>query len=222
MPLTLSELRTKLRNELFTDPNGRIWKDENCDDYLQDAYMQVISDGQFGWPGIERGSYVLTCVGGTREYNLPSDFGRMRLIMSATLPLLPMDFEDVMVLDPLGVQALPTNYYLENDIIGFYPIPPSAISVTMWYQKIPPVLTENEEMVLKDDFVPAIVKYAAYLAWSAPRGNTETAQNKLIDYKRALSRLMNTYQWRDNSAINYRVQRRRTYQNYPTRLNNDA
>ncbi len=207
MATTLAQFETQLRGELFTDPNGKIWSDTLLDGYINQAYLQVQGDGQFGWPGIEKGSATISCTQGTQEYALPDDFGRVRLILNGSQQLYPTTFEQAKIQNPTGVQALPSNYYLDGFIIGFDPVPSTGLSISLWYQKHAPALSETVDSALTTDFDPAIVKYAAYLAWSAPRGNADTAKMKMVDYQGILARLMNTYLYRDNQGINFRVQR---------------
>jgi hypothetical protein len=219
MATTLTDLISSTRTELKTDPNGKIWSDDTLQDYVNEAYLQVQSDGGFAWPGNENGSGTITFSSGVQEYSLPTEFGRVDLVLIGTTQIFPIDFIQAKIQNPTGVQATPSCYYIRGSMMGFDPIPNTAVSATLYYKKILTALASGSSAIgLSDDFAPAIVKYAAYLAWSSPRGNTDSAVAKLQDYTRKLNLLTNTYQLRDLTALNYRVVRN-TYNNYyPNRL----
>lgn len=219
MAKTLAQLVALLRTELKTDPNGKIWDSDTVDAYINDAYFQVQSDGLFAWPGCENGSGTITTVAGTQEADLPSLFGQVELVLNSSTELFPDDFKNVKIRNPLNVQGTPTYYYIRGTKMGFDPVPSSALSITVYFRKILAALaTSSTEMGLTDDFAPAIVKYAAYLAWSSPRGNIQEAEYKITDYQRELTKLRNAYQLRDLTAINYRSIRNSVNSNYPDRI----
>lgn len=221
MATTKADLRTDLRTELKTDPNGKIWTDAVLDDYVTQAYFQIQSDGLFGWPANENGSGTITTAAGTQEYALSglSLFGQVELILNSSTELFPDTFKSVKIRNPLNVQGTPIYYYIRGANMGFDPVPSSALSISVYYRKILAALsTDSTEMALTDDFAPAIVKYAAYLAWSSPRGNRQEAEYKLPDYQRELIKLRNAYLLRDLTALNYRSIRQSYNRNYPDRL----
>lgn len=222
MSTTLSQLRTKVRNEMKTDPNGRIWGDTVLNDYINSAYLQVQSDGNFRWPGNDNGSASFSTTSGTTEYALASDFGWMELMLRSNTQLYEMDFVELKLRNPNSTTGTPSNYYIRGSNIGLDPVPNSSDTITYYYRKILATLSsDSSEIGLNDNFAPAIVKYAAYLAWSAPRGNADEAEKKYQDYKRELTRLKSAYLMRDTANLNFLTQRGGRFVYYPDRLNYD-
>ncbi len=220
--MTQADLIAKLRTEMRTDPYGKIWSDDDLAGYLNDAYLQIQNDGEFGWPANEPGNTVLQFQAGVREYALDSLFGRMELIQVGVSVVNPSRFKDVMLMNPLNVQAIiPSVYYLRGKNIGFDPVPTGVGSANIFYRKILPPMSKTVDMAFTDDFAPAMVKYAAYCAWGNVRSNGFVAipsETKLTEYQRKLATLTNTYLMRDMSALNYGVQRNNHNANYPDRL----
>ena len=88
----------------------------------------------------------------------------------------------------------PTRYYLEWNSILFDTLPNAVGTIDFDYRKRLDSLTaDTSESAFGEDFDDAIVKYAAYLAWSSPRWNEQTAQIKLQDYWIVLDTLLNAY-----------------------------
>jgi len=211
MSTTLSTLRTKFRNEV-RDPNGKVWNDSMTDDFINRAYFQVQSDGNFRWPGNENGSSTVTFVAGTQEYALPSDFGWVEFMMISTEKCSPTSFEEVKIRNPNSTQSRPTWYYLRGAYIGFDPVPNgSDASGTLYYRKLLADLSAAGDLIgLDDRFVKAIVKYAAYDAWSTT-GREDKASVKYRDYEMEMKKLRTTFLGRDMGQFNYMVQRRGTF-----------
>ena len=205
----LAQIRASLRSELKTDKSGKIWSDLVLNDYINQGYLKLQRDGLFAWNGNENGSGTLTLVGGTQEYALPSDFGWLRLALNGSTQLIESSFGDVKIRNPNNTQGTPSNYYINGDYMGLDPVPSGSATVTLYYRKILASLTSDSSTIgLNSNFVPAIVKYAAYLAWSSPRGNADTASQKLGDYQIVLRTLMSAYRMRDLATLQYKLPRR--------------
>lgn len=217
----LSTLLIGLRNELKIDPNDKIWSTAVKTGYINQALLKIQSDGNFNWNENEEGSSSGTTVAGTAEYSLPSDFGKLYLLTFDTVPFT-LDYKttlkDALIRNPNLVQGKPCRYYLSRGKLGFDPIPDSSYTYTFKYQKkIARLEDDADEIPYPVDFDDAIVKYAAYLAWSGPRGNAQTAQQKLIDYKELVNTLRSAYLFQDLQDLTFGQKRR--YRNYPYRSN---
>lgn len=215
-----AQLRASFRNEIKTDPNGKIWSDAEVNNFADIALLKLQRDGDFRWAENENGSTTFTLVAGTREYSLPSDFGRMELVQRSSDILEMTTFEDVRYHNPLDVQSTPNEYYLRGSNIGFDPVPNAGTTVNAYYRKRLPYLTSDVVTIVFVDpsFAHAIVKYMAYLAWSSPRGNKQHALEKLDDYKETLSVLRTAYLFRDSANLTLKIPRRFTNSNFPKRL----
>jgi hypothetical protein len=207
---TLANLRTDLRNELFTDPNGKIWKDALLNDYINQAYLRVESDGQFLWDENEHATVSAFTVSGTAEYDLPTNLVRTQCVKFNGIELEQVTKSELFKRYPSETYGTPYCYYIRANKIGFYPTPNLVGTYELLFLSKADVLDEDtDEIIYPDDFARAIVKYASYLAWSSPRGNRQTAEEKLVDYTRIIQMLISSYQTKEQ--FDYRV--RRNYRN---------
>lgn len=207
MAVTLSDLQTGLRTKIKTDQSGKIWGNSELTDLANAAQLQIQADGQFNWPANQGTSSTQALTGGTREYALPSLFGRMDLVMLSTTKLYEISFEDAIVRNPSSAQSTPSNYYIRGANIGFDPVPGSG-TVTMYYRTILTALASGSDAIsFPDSFKNAYLEYMAYLAWSGLRGNEGTAAGHLANFEREINRLRTSYLLRDMANLNYRVQR---------------
>lgn len=208
MSTTLSDLRSKLRAEMKTDPSGKIWGDSQITDFANQAYLQIQVDGQFNWPANQGTSGIVSLTQGTREYSLPSDFGRLELAMLSTTKLWEIDFTDAILRNPTSSQSTPSTYYIRASNMGFDPVPSGTATVTLYYRKVLTSLSADADLIaFPDSFAPVMVQYMAYLAWNGPRGNADGAAKHLATYDEGLSRLFGTYQLRDTASLQYKTRR---------------
>lgn len=182
------DFRQDLRDEFKTDPNGRIWRNRELNKFLGQAYLQIQADTNFNLPENQAAPDTFATTAGTQEYNLPANFGRMSkiLIANSNFPLDDINLEDLYEKFPTQNESgSPTRYYLRNNKIGLHPIPDAAYTLTRLFKNRFTFPDDDTTVIDYDDdeIAGAIVKYAAYLAWSAPRGNRQTAIEKLQDYK---------------------------------------
>lgn len=182
-----SQLRTDLRDELKTDPNGRIWLDRELDKFLAQAYSKIQADAQFNFPENQAAPDTLSTVSGTQEYDLPANFGRMKSVTlsNSNFPLDQIELSDLYDRYPnQGQSGTPYLYYLRGAKMGLYPVPDGVSTLArVFSNKF--TMPSNDDTAIEyddDDIAGAMIKFAAYLAWSAPRGNRETALSKLEDY----------------------------------------
>lgn len=197
-----------LRQELKTDPNGKIWPDSQLNMYIQQAIRKLEADGNHRWQIEQVGQTDISLSEGVAEYALPSNFDEMDFVMVGNLRLTPTTFEEATVINPQNVQGAPYWYYLRGNSIGFAPPPNESGTATLYYYLASaPLTSDGQAIAYPNDFALALVKYGAYLAWSSPRGNYDTAQAKMNDYKELLSTLKMNYILRDRNSMYYRLPR---------------
>lgn len=212
MATTLSDLKSALRTELRIDPNDKIWPEATKEKYLNAAYRRIQRDGQYNWRE-NQVEYDATLTAGTEKYNLATIFGTddfVRLdfiqLKDSLTNLRCSDLATVRTRGTTG-QGMPNEYFIYGNYIGLYPVPDSAYTLLVLYRKRLPTMTSAVDMALPDDFADAIVKYAAYLAWSSPRGDRMSAQEKMADYQELLSELKITYLMQDTKQLKFGYQR---------------
>lgn len=208
MATTLATLVSDLRNELKIDPNDKVWSQSLKEDYINEAYLQIQRDGEFNWRENQEELSTFPITGGTEKYDLPSDFIRLDFIQltDSITNLRSIDLATVRTRGTDG-QSEPSEYFIYGNEIGFYPIPDTSYNILMLYRKRLPTLTDSQDSQLPADFDQAIVKYASYLAWSAPRGNEGVAQSKLQDYEASVRRLRLAYIMQDSYNLKFGYQR---------------
>ena len=209
---TLSEIRTQLRDELKSDRTGKIWADSTLNNYINKAILNLQIDGQFAWNENEAQEDTFSLTGSVQEYDLPTDFGQLELVIlndsNNEMYLKSTDFVSQRIRNLNASTSKPYNYFIRADKIGFDPIPDSGYIIKMYYRKVLEALVNDEDTFpFTDDFIQAVLKYGAFLAWSSPRGNKQTAIEKMADYNLEKEYLLQRYQTRDMPGLNYRVPR---------------
>lgn len=205
---TLAQLVSDLRAELKMDPSDKIWSTSTKENYINSAYLQVQRDGSFNWRENQvEDDTSIAMVAGTEKYNLPSDFIRLDYVQTVEnlFVLRASTLSKIRTRGNSGNSA-PNEYFIYGTQIGFYPKPDQAYTTLLLYRRRLPTLTSSQDSLLPDDFSQAIVKYAAYLAWSSPRGNKGTASEKMDDYNASMSRLKLTYLNQDSANLKFSYQ----------------
>jgi hypothetical protein len=200
---TLSSLVSDLRNYLKSDPNDKIWGSAVKEAAINTAYFQIQKDGNFRWPQNEATTTQAT-TGGTAEYALPSDFIRLDMVQFAdTLGELFPYSKEMAMRNGTTSQGRPSNYYLFNQKLGFYPTPDTAYTANILYRKKLPTMTVSVDSAFPIDFDPAMVRYAAYVIWSTTKNQAKTAQ-ALQDYQLFLNQLKSAFLFQDaNISFGY-------------------
>lgn len=203
---SLSSLLSKLRRELRMDKDDKIWNTDEKTDFLNEAYLQVQKDGNYNWQA-SQGIETQALTAGTQEYSLPTDFIRYDYIqlVDNNEPLRQTTKQNVLRRGTSS-NGRPNEYYIYGGNIGLYPTPDSNYSLQFLYRKRLPTLTDAQGSELPEDFDRAIIKYAAYLAWSSPRGNTPDANAKLQDYEQAIDRLFVQYTLQSTQDLRFTYQ----------------
>ena len=205
MASTRADLRSDLRTELKKDPNGKIWGDPSLNWYLKTAYIKFQKDGNYEW---RENDWNTTYTPSAQETTLPSDFGKVVLVRYNWSELKKTD-KITLKREVTEFQSwTPSRYYIYWSNIGTDTIP-SAGTVDLDYRSINAFPTDDTtEIAYWDDFDIAIIKYAAFLAWSSIDGKQNTAANELQEYELELSTLYSTYIFDDINDLTYRLQRR--------------
>jgi len=208
MASTRSQLRTQLRTEIKIDPNWKIWTDSTLNNYINRAYLQIQKDWNLDW---QENDANTTYTVSAQETALPDDFGKVILVRYnwselnwTTKTALKREINTFQT-------ATPSRYYLYSNNLWTDTIP-TWWTIDLDYKKIIAWFTsDTDESAYKDTFDTAITKYAAFLAWSWPRGNETTAANKLQEYNLEKDTLSNMYVFNDINALTFTTVSRRWY-----------
>lgn len=204
---SLSSLIDQLNQEIRMDRFNKLWDTTQKTQFLNQAYFQVQKDMGFKLRE-NQALYTINTVAGTREYALPSDFVLLKMVTYNGQPLEKTEYEDLKYRQIADVQGTPYEYYIYGTNIGLNPIPDSIKPAILYYRKRLPTLTSSQGTTPPSDFDLAIIKYAAYLLWSTPRGNRQTAQDKATDYKQSVDTLRLAYVYSDMNDLKFGIQRR--------------
>jgi len=212
MALQRDDLRLELRDELKTDPNGKIWRDRELNRFLSRAYIKIQSDCHYSLPENEVAVSNITTVASTQEYTLPIDFGKLLNVRDVNSGHLAQITKQELLQAITGTSATnlgqPSRYYLRGLKIGFYPIPDSVRTIELLYNAFLAFPTDDVTDISygDDEIEGVIIKYASYLAWSSPRGNRNEALARLQDYELLINSIKNRFLFQDRN-IQYQTVR---------------
>lgn len=202
---TLQTLRSNLRSELKTDPNGRVWSDSVLDRNINEAVRTIQQDGSFSW-FFNDGQHTESSVVGQGTYDLPEDFARLELrgIKYDNYMLSKRDYRQVFDSYDLTQQGNPSVYYLRASggvqQFGILPLPNSVKVISFLYRKLLPLMTsDTDESGMPSDFDEAIQAYAEYLCWNDLTPNPKTVQ-ALEKYRLSMQGLYAQYLGREDEA----------------------
>ena len=200
-----SALRTLIRNELKIDPNGKVWTDSTLNTYLNRSYLQLQQDWNLDW---QENDANTTYTATAQETSLPTNFGKVSLVRYNWTELL-VTTKLQLKREIATFQAwTPSRYYLYSNTLGTDTIP-SSWTIDLDYKKIIAWFTDDvDESAYPSNFDTALVKYSAYLAWSAPRGNAQTAAQKLQEYTLEKDTLIWSYIYNDVNNLEFTTIRR--------------
>lgn len=213
MATNRGELRTDVRTELKKDPNGRIWSDATLNGYIDKAYLKVQKDGNFQWRE-NQANTTFSTVSGTQEYTLPTDLGKIQLIRFNGTNLLKTTKVQLKREQNTFVAWTPSQYYVFGANVWFDVIPNVVGTIDFDYVKrLAALSTDSTESAFDTDFDVAIVKYAAFLAWSSIDGKQWAASSKLQEYGIEIDSLISTYIFDDINDLTFGLQKRRFIRN---------
>ena len=203
-----ADLRADLRTELKKDPNWKIWNDSALNWYLNKAYLKVQKDGNFQWRENQANTTFSTTVW-TQEYTLPTDLGKIELVRYETDVLRKSTKVQLKRDQNNFVSWRPSKYYIFGANIGFDVLPDAVWTVDFDYVKRLSFPTDDTTTIdFNEDFDVAIIKYAAFLAWSSIDGKQSTASAELQEYQLELDTLYSSYIFDDVNDLTIRLQRR--------------
>jgi len=204
---TLATLEDKFNSEVKINKNDRVWNSANKAQLINSATIQLQKDNGFSWRENTADSNSITIVSGTQEYDLPSDFIMSTLVRYGTQPLKKTEKRAIDISQQASSSGTPSYYYIRGTKIGLHPIPSQGGTLTLDYQKRLPTITSSQDSSFPEDFDDAVIKYAAYLAFSNYRPKYQDADRKLNDYRFALNTLLSAYGLYDMADLNFGYQR---------------
>ncbi len=178
---TLSSLRTLTRQQYRFDPNGRVFGNDELDNYIKQSYEHVQNEMGLLLDKLE----TISTVSGTQEYSLPSTLTRINdeWVLIGNSPLTQGEYQDI---SGRTEQSKPTIYYIkETDTvpsIWFIDIPDGTYAINIFYKSYRPTLSSVQDATTPTRFDILIALYASYIAEYTLRGNTQNAVNKLQAY----------------------------------------
>ena len=207
MASTRAELRADVRTELKKDPNGKIWNDPTLDRYIDKAYLKVQKDGNFQWRENQANTTFSTVIG-TQEYALATDLGKIQLVRFNWSVVYKTTLVQLKKEQSTFVNGQPSRYYLNWNNIGFDVISNIVGTVDFDYVKrLARFTADTDESAFWEDFDAAIVKYAAFLAWSAMDWKQQTAAVKEREYTLEIETLISSYLFDDTADLTYFLQK---------------
>lgn len=214
MATTPAQLVSAVNTELSVNTQNKIWSTNTILGYINQAIRRVEIDMRLETNDNAPSSSTISLVQGTTEYAMPSDFAELDMVQlnngQTVYTLYPIEFAQTLLLNPNSAQSQPTNYYIRGTNMGFYQIPDSSYTVTLYYKKLVTSLTSGgASLGLADIYVPAIVKYAAYLAWSSKRGNEGIAESKKQQYQEEIGIQQSFILSQDPNSMIFRSDRKR-------------
>lgn len=223
MATSPAQLVSLVNTELRVNTNNKIWSTSTILGYINQAIRRVEIDMRLETNANAPASQSFSTVQGTQEYALPSDFAELDMVQlnngQTTFTLYPIEYQQTLLLNPNNTQSQPSQYYIRGFNIGLYQIPDSTYTVELFYQKLVSSLTVGgSNLELNDVYVPSLVKYAAYLAWSSTRDANQTAL-KLQQYQEEVGIQQARILAQDPNGMNFQSDRKRysidTFLNWP-------
>lgn len=186
---TLANLRGNLRTELKIDPNGRIWNDATLNGYLVEAVNQIQQDGNYDWHFNDAEGSDNTVASQT-SYDLPTDFVRLEYdtVKINGVSMQKADYRWLWRDKLFDSTGDPTFYALRGTKIYFALTPDTGgDSITYLYRKkLATMSADTDDSGLDTEFDNALVKWAAYLAWSTVEGRENKGIAAAQDYQEAM------------------------------------
>nr|AKH46390.1 hypothetical protein [uncultured marine virus] len=195
MAKTLSTLRSELRTELKIDNQKNIWTDATLTSYINEAILQVQTEGNLDWAENVGGSQTDTVVAGTDSYAYATDLGRIEVVKLGDNVLTQESKAALVRKYDITKTGTPSSYYIEGANLKLFPVPTAGGTLTTTYRKRLPLLSADADLLaFPDDFAPALVHYAAFKSWVGYSGGASgNAQMEFQAYEGAMNIVKSVY-----------------------------
>lgn len=122
---------------------------------------------------------------------MPTGFIRTDLVRYSGTELWPTTKVNLKRAYSSFVSGTPSKYYVNGGYIGFDVVPDVTGTLDIDYRKQLTAFTADADVSsFPETMDDLMIKYAAYLAWSTAKGNEQTAQLKLTDYRQELETMI--------------------------------
>ena len=214
MATSLSDLVSLLTDEIQIDPNNSIFSQDNKEKVIQRAYDRIQEGANYSLP---ENIKVYTLSTSSQENNLPSDFvhiaNPLGIKIDESTPLKSVDYVELIGTRDLNDSGEPYLYYVRYDttndvnVIGFYPTPTSAKTITIPYCRALPTLSSSQSSILPNEYNEAIVNYAAYLLFRKIQGYESQAKNYFEAYQDKIKSIKGNRQIIDINSVKFGMTR---------------
>lgn len=195
---TLQDIRLKTRsNYIKIDTNGKIWWDNTLDSIINRAYFQLQKDWWHKRPQ-QYANNTQNTIGGTQEYDLPSNFIKLDLARYEWQELSKASKSDIKRIYATMTNGKPYAYYIYGTKIWLFPVPDTIGVLDLDYYKKLEKLSSTQDSELPEEFDDAICAYSAYLAFNSVN-KTDKASIMYADYQWQLNTLLNSYIYNDDN-----------------------
>lgn len=141
--MDLISMRRQVRN-IFGDLTGAQIKDEEINDWLNEALIRISSQSEY------IGDHAETnVVAYQRGYTLADNTIKIERVELDGKKLAKTTLQEIDTFDDLhtSVEGVPTYYYIWGETLYLYPMPTEAGlgNLDIWYKRYPAVLTSDEQ-----------------------------------------------------------------------------
>ena len=165
--MTPNQILNTIRNQVY-ETSPTFWTDGEVFAYMWQAECELAA-----LIGCTQSTDTsITTVAGTQEYTRPSDALEISRVTWNYVPLKKIDLRDKDSLefpsygDSTNRTGNCTHFYEYGDLIGFWPVPPSASPVKIYYVKQPDEITASSSTFtvpqLFHHYIPDYVLYRMY------------------------------------------------------------
>lgn len=175
--------------------------------WVNDYYMQIVDEVIKVKPDFFVKSSVTSTVAGQQEYDLPTDFEKMRMVNiqidGVWKRVLPMGNADITNItthsDTTSNQGFSTaepRYYIVGDNMGIMPIPSAstASAIRIWYVYTPTELTADSSEPAFPSKYHFIIKYGAYANYLDQDDEHVAAERMRLRFDTLVQRMMENVQ----------------------------
>lgn len=196
---TWGELRTRIRQRTNKEKSQFV-TDTEINGLMEEAYSVMYNKLVNANENYFISPYTLTLVAGTEDYNLPSDFFKLKGVdisrngFKYAMNQVPWDSRSKYQVTT-SYQSTPIDYMFYGNKLRFLPIPNAGFSVTLYYIPAAPVYVDDNTVI---DGVSGFEKYIVYSVAATIRAKEEKST---IDFDNkaamALMDMMNAISPRD-------------------------